>query len=102
MTKLSFEHCASCPKCFGPLRRVVEGETGDHREWKVCDFCGAEYGPWVEKQWEEPTSEPDLPCEGKPRRLALPSQDHEAHTTENQGASTGCSTLSEESSAAGR
>ena len=95
MTKNSVECRASCPKCFGPLRRVVEGEIGDHRQWKVCDFCGAEYGSWVEKQWEEPTSEPDVAYEGEPQKTAMPGQYHEIHKTKNGEALAGCSSMSE-------
>lgn len=84
MTEISVEHCASCSKCFGPLRRVVEGETGNHLQWKVCDFCGAEHGPWPEKQWEEPASEPDV----------VSGCHHEAHKTGNEKALTSCSSLS--------
>lgn len=102
MTKISVECRASCPFCFGPLRLVVEGDVGDHRQWKVCDFCGAEYGPWVEKQWEEPTSEPDVSSDCARRKPAMTSQYQEVQKTDNEGSLAGCSSLSEECSAAGR
>jgi hypothetical protein len=82
MTKISIEPCASCPKCFGPLRRVVEGETGQHLQWKVCAFCGAKSNAWPEHQWSEPSSEPDVTCSGTPCVL---SRRPEADTELNAG-----------------
>lgn len=52
---------ATCPLCYGPLDRKLEGEVGQRVEWKVCRFCGAEFGPpWPEHQWTEPSSEREV------------------------------------------
>ena len=54
-----YECQASCRLCYGPLERKLEGTVGDHLAWKVCKFCGTQYGPpWPEHQWEDPSSEP--------------------------------------------
>jgi hypothetical protein len=84
MTQISVERCASCPRCFGALRRVVEGEVGEHLQWKICLFCGEKFGPWVEKQWEEPSSEPDAELDCEPQTSArLPSHYREEHVKED-------------------
>jgi hypothetical protein len=57
---------ATCPYCFGPLVRVVEGEDpGMHLEFTVCGGgCqGRKFlPPWWEHQWSEPESRP-IPAE---------------------------------------
>src|SRR5262245_49264268 len=51
---------ATCCILFGPLRRRVEGGVGHQLEWRVCRFCGTEFGPvWPEHQWPDPSSEPN-------------------------------------------
>jgi len=49
---------ATCPLCFGPLKQIVEGETGERAEWIVCaGICGKWFcPPWPENQWEAPES----------------------------------------------
>jgi len=60
MERLNTDHRATCSYCFGPLKAMVEGDVGHQLEFKVCDFCGAIFGPpWPEQQWPEPSSEPD-------------------------------------------
>jgi len=58
---VEFQNKATCPYCSGPLTRRTEGETGKSFEWKVCGFCGVEFGPpWAEHQWADAAAEPDL------------------------------------------
>lgn len=76
METLSPHQRGTCPYCLGPLKSMIEGETGRRIEWRICDFCGAEFGPpWPEQQWTEPTSEPDWADvrEPRPNRQALPN-----------------------------
>ena len=61
MEELNVDQQASCPFCFGPLERKIEGDVGQHIAWKVCGFCRAVFGPpWPERQWAEINSEPDV------------------------------------------
>ena len=56
MSNVKIGQRGTCPVCFGPVIRRVDGEEpGKRQEWTVCGgLCGKMfYPPWPEHQWED-------------------------------------------------